>query len=166
MLLNRLSLAFILLLSASAAAFSADAPVPMPHCELQLLQGGQPVDLAKKYAGKVVYLDFWASWCGPCLQSMPFMQSMSQTYQAKGLEVVTINVDENHEDALAFISEHEVTLPVLVDRSGQCAGRYEVAAMPSSFLIDRKGRIRHVEAGFHLEERDAITKRVAELLAE
>lgn len=156
---------FSMLMSGSVAISAAADAQAVPKCELQSLAGGQSFDLAS-YAGKVVYLDFWASWCGPCLQSMPFMQSLQQSYQSKGLQVVTLNVDENPEDAKAFISEHGVTLPVVVDRSGECASAFQVSAMPSSFLIDRKGKIRHVEAGFHLEDREAITRRVTALLAE
>lgn len=160
-----LSVIFSVLMSFSAVVCAAENSQAVPKCELQSLAEGKSFDLAS-YAGKVVYLDFWASWCGPCLQSMPFMQSLQQTFQSKGLQVVTLNVDENPEDAKSFISQHGVNLPVVVDRSGECAGAFQVSAMPSSFLIDRQGRIRHVEAGFHLEDREAITRRVTALLAE
>ena len=151
-------------------AFSADAPAlekgqPPPACALKTFHGDAPVDLAQ-YQGKVIYLDFWASWCGPCSQSMGFLDQMQQQFKAQGFEVVGVNVDENREDAQEFLNRYPVKFTQTVDGDGQCPGRFGVQAMPSSYLIDRKGIVRHIQLGYRVGENEEIRSRVQALLAE
>src|SRR5690349_9791346 len=78
------------------------------------------------FRGKVVYLDFWASWCGPCRVSLPMLEELRREYQAKGFEVIAVNVDENPQDALDFLKKYPVTYPVVRDPQQAIARLYDV----------------------------------------
>ncbi len=98
--------------------------------------------------GCVVYLDFRASWCGPCCRSFPWMNEIEQRYAAKGLTVVAINVDTKREDAERFLHQYPAKFTVIDDASGTTPRAYYVKAMPSSYPIHRNGKIARVEHGF------------------
>jgi len=105
------------------------------------------LDLSQ-YRGKVVYLDFWASWCGPCRQSFPWMNAMQDKYGAKGLVVIAVNLDEQHADAVKFLDKIPANFKVVFDPQGSLAEQYDLVGMPSSFLIDQTGAINHRHMGF------------------
>jgi thiol-disulfide isomerase/thioredoxin len=115
---------------------------------------------------KVVYMDFWASWCGPCGQSLPFLNELQSQMKNQGLEVVAVNLDENRQDADEFLAKHPVGLTIAADPEGHCPNAYGVQAMPSSFLIDRHGKVRHIHLGFRPGDRDGLRNHIAALLAE
>ena len=102
--------------------------------------------------GKVVLLDFWASWCEPCKASFPVMEQLQKKYAAEGLVVVAINVDENRADMEGFLKKNTGTFAVLRDAKQALVNTAGISTMPSSFLIDREGRVRFVHSGFHGEE--------------
>lgn len=135
-----------------------------PNCKVAPLSGGPSRDL-QQYRGKVVYVDFWASWCGPCAQSFSFMNGLGREFTAKGLSVVGINLDENREDAKAFLEKHAANFTVVADESGQCPQEFGVTAMPSSYLIDRDGVVRYIHLGFRPGEAGQFRAKVEELLA-
>ena len=110
--------------------------------------------------GRVVYLDFWASWCGPCRRSFPWMNEIEQRYAAKGLTVVAINVDARRADAARFLDQYPAKFAIVYDPSGATPRAYDVKAMPSSYLIDRNGKIARVEQGFLDERRDALEETI------
>lgn len=118
------------------------------------------------YKGKVVYLDFWASWCGPCKQSFPYMAGLKQQYGAKGLAVVTVNMDKSPAQAAAFMKKVGVTLPVTYDTSGKVAKQYGVKDMPTSIIIDRSGKIRFTHKGFYPAKTSDYTAHVAQIVNE
>lgn len=136
-----------------------------PSCALQTLRGGKPLDLAQ-YKGKVVYLDFWASSCGPCVQSMEFLDGLQKQFKTQGLEVVSVNLDENKQDAEDFLLDHPVKFTLAADADSQCPRLFGVKDMPASYVIDRRGVIRHVQRGFHAGEEEDIRAIVQALLAE
>lgn len=145
-------------------AAEAQPGKPAPDCKLQPVGGGATSELLKQYRGKPVYLDFWASWCGPCVQSFPFMNTLNKDYKAKGLEVVAVNLDENPDEAKAFLAKTPAQFTVLADTSGQCPQDFGVQAMPSSYLIDRNGVVRHVHLGFKAGETDDLKKQIETVL--
>lgn len=108
-------------------------------------QAAGTFDLAK-YKGEVVYLDFWASWCGPCAKSFPWMQAMHEKYAAKGLRIVAVTVDENPDDAKAFLEKNTASFDIVYDPEGKLAGEYGLIGMPTSLVFDREGKqiSRHV----------------------
>jgi cytochrome c biogenesis protein CcmG, thiol:disulfide interchange protein DsbE len=118
------------------------------------------------YRGRVVYVDFWASWCGPCKQSFPWMQAMKDSYERQGLSVIAINLDMDRTDADKFLHQFRPTFEVRFDPEGKLAKFYEVQAMPSSVLIDRHGVTRFSHAGFRPVDGATFEAQVQELLAE
>jgi cytochrome c biogenesis protein CcmG/thiol:disulfide interchange protein DsbE len=118
------------------------------------------------YRGKVVYMDFWASWCGPCKQSFPWMQAMKDTYDRQGLTVIAINLDMDRADADKFLERFRPTFDVRFDPKGKLAEFYKVQVMPSSMLIDRHGVTRFIHSGFRPIDGAAFEAQVQELLAE
>lgn len=118
------------------------------------------------FKGKVVLVDFWASWCGPCRQSFPWMNKVQQNYQAQGLEVIAINLDEEPELALEFLEQIPAQFTVLLDSEAQLPDAFGVMGMPSSYLIDREGRIRAEHIGFHANRVDVYESSIKALLAE
>ncbi len=131
----------------------------------KLSNSNQSLEMGK-YAGKVMYIDFWASWCSPCAKSFPFLNEMHQQYHQQGLQVIGINLDEAPKDADNFLSEHPAEFTLASDLSKQCAEDLGVAAMPSSYLIDRNGIIRHIHLGFRAGETQELREKVLQLLAE
>lgn len=118
------------------------------------------------YRGKVVYLDFWASWCGPCKQSFPWMETLKDTYERQGLAVIAVNLDMDRADADKFLERFRPTFEVRFDPKGELATLYKVRAMPSSVLIDRHGVARFTHEGYRPVDGAAYEAQVQELLAE
>jgi cytochrome c biogenesis protein CcmG, thiol:disulfide interchange protein DsbE len=124
-----------------------------------------PLDLAS-LRGRVVYVDFWASWCGPCKQSFPWMEIMKSTYGEQGLEIVAVNLDVNRTDADKFLKQFHPTFDVRFDPRGELAELYKVHGMPSSILIDRHGVTRFTHLGFRPVDGAVYEAQLRELLAE
>jgi cytochrome c biogenesis protein CcmG/thiol:disulfide interchange protein DsbE len=123
------------------------------------------LDLAQ-YRGKVVYVDFWASWCAPCKLSFPFMAELRRAYAPKDLVIVTINVDRNRAAAAGFLNAVGAGLPVIYDPEGALASRFKVASMPTSFVIGRDGQQRFVHRGYFDAKAGEYAQHVAALVAE
>jgi len=123
------------------------------------------LDLAP-YRGKVVYLDFWASWCGPCKLSFPYMQKMVSRYPAGDFAVVTVNLDRERGRADAFLKQVGSRLPVVYDPTGALAKTYAVKEMPSSVLIGRDGKVHHIHKGFFVDKAPTYEAHIAELIGE
>ena len=124
---------------------------------------GTPVALAE-HAGSVVLVDFWASWCGPCLQSMPFLDGLQKAHAAEGLVVVGVNLDEVRAEADTFLAAHPVDFRIVFDAAGDVPKRYGVRAMPSSYVIGRDGTVRAVHLGFRGDDKAAIEADVRKAL--
>lgn len=128
---------------------------------------GQVAQLdSRHYAGKVVYLDFWASWCAPCRQSFPVLESLWQRHRERGLVVLGVNQDDRPEDAHGFLAKVSPTFQLLQDPEHRLAALYGVNAMPSGILIDRKGVVRHVHRGFRRGDEALLAQQIEQVLAE
>jgi thiol-disulfide isomerase/thioredoxin len=121
-----------------------------PAPDFSLPGRGETVSLAS-LRGKVVYVDFWASWCGPCRKSFPWMNRMQSRYADQGLAIVAVNLDKSRELSDEFLKETPANFRVAYDPEGKAASAYRVKGMPSSYLIDREGRIRSSHIGFREE---------------
>ena len=116
--------------------------------------------------GKVVYLDFWASWCGPCRVSFPQLEELRQELGPRGFEVLAVNVDEFEPDALRFLEEVSVSYPVVRDGAGDTPATYGILGMPTGYLIDRSGTVRLVHQGYRKSDGAALREDIIELLGE
>ena len=112
------------------------------------------VDPLALHAGKVVLVDFWASWCEPCRRSFPWMNAMQSKYGADGLVIVAVNVDNDLAAARRFLEEHPAQFQVHYDEDKALARRFEVVAMPSSFLLDGNGQLVATHLGFKVLKQD------------
>jgi cytochrome c biogenesis protein CcmG/thiol:disulfide interchange protein DsbE len=124
-----------------------------------------PIDL-QAFRGRVVYLDFWASWCVPCRQSFPWMQTLKAKYQRQGLEVIAVNLDQNRGDADRFLGKFRPTFEVRFDPRGESAERFRVQGMPTSVIIDRHGAVRFTHIGFRPVDETAHENELRQVLAE
>jgi peroxiredoxin len=126
---------------------------------------GRTIDLAT-YRGQVVYVDFWASWCVPCRESMPLLDTLYKRHRDAGFAVVGINKDVAAADAERFLKRVAVSFPLAADTKDAAAKAFNVKAMPSGYLVDRKGVVRRVHRGFTAETGAALDGEVAALLKE
>ena len=120
----------------------------------------------EEHIGKVVYVDFWASWCIPCLQSFPWMQTMHDKYRKEGLVIIAVNLDHNRAKADAFLKKFKPTFTQIFDSEGKLAQEYKVVSMPYSFLVDRSGTPRFEHAGFFKSQINSYEKEIVDLLNE
>jgi cytochrome c biogenesis protein CcmG, thiol:disulfide interchange protein DsbE len=116
--------------------------------------------------GRVIYLDFWASWCVPCRQSFPWMQAMKDAHEVEGLTVVAVNLDGNQEDAERFLAKFKPNFDVRFDPQGSVAERFKIRGMPTSVIIDRHGVQRFMHIGFRAVDQAAYEDQLRQLLAE
>ena len=143
----------------------AVADAPAPAFDLPALEGEQRIAL-KDLRGKVVYLDFWASWCGPCRQSLPALNALYHKLAELDFEIIAINLDAEANDALRFLERYPVDYPVLVDRSGATPQAYALTGLPTSVLIDQHGVLVASFEGFNPEHLVKLEQAVRILLAE
>lgn len=115
----------------------------------------------EQFRGKVVYLDFWASWCGPCRKSFPWMNALQSKYGAQGLQVVAINLDESSEDGMHFLKETPAQFQVAFDPKGTTPGLFAIKGMPSSLLIGRDGKVMFEHSGFKESDISDLEKKIA-----
>lgn len=116
--------------------------------------------------GKVVYVDFWASWCVPCRQSFPWMAELVREYGDRGLQVVAINVDKDHKAALGFLENAHSLLPIVYDPAGKLAKLYDLQVMPTSFVYGRDGILKMRKDGFNPDETESVEALIRTLLEE
>ena len=131
--------------SPSTAGTSKPAVVPAPRFTLEGRNGTVDLDSLR---GKLVLVDFWASWCGPCQKSFPWMASMYEKYASKGLVVVAVNLDKDRGLANDFLAKQKAPFLVAYDPSGKTAKAYKVWGMPTSYLVNTKGEIVYTHMGF------------------
>ena len=153
-------LAFAAVLAANASAVPAPPRTgsAAPDFTLPAAQGTVSLTSLK---GKVVYVDFWASWCDPCRRSFPWLKAMQEKYGAKGFVVVAVDLDKRHEDGEAFLRKYPAPFTVAFDPAGKVAESFQVAAMPTSFLVGANGTILHQQAGFDPKKTEAVETLIA-----
>ena len=128
-----------------AAGFEARAATPAPALKAVDLKGATRT--LADYRGKVVVLNFWASWCPPCLREKPSMERLRVKMAGRPLAVVALDSAETREEVDAFLSKMTLGFPILLDPDGSNTKRWKVFALPTTFLLDAEGRVRHVLTG-------------------
>ena len=138
-------LATLLVAGVTPPALAGKPPTPAPSFHLPGTQGTVALDSLR---GKVVLVDFWASWCVPCAKSFPWMNALRDSFAGQPFKIVAINLDKEREAADAFLEKYPPRFTVAFDPEGATAEAYHVVAMPTSFVIGRDGTILLVHAGF------------------
>lgn len=149
--MTTISLALLALTSSSVQALDVGNTAPT----FSLSSNRGKLDSAS-LKGKLVYVDFWASWCVPCKQSFPWMNEMQAKYADRGLHVLAINVDARMADAEKFLLQVPAKFQVAFDSEGSTPKQFAVKAMPSSYLVDGEGRIVYTHAGFRESDKNSI----------
>jgi thiol-disulfide isomerase/thioredoxin len=115
--------------------------------------------------GKVVLVDFFASWCGPCKESFPAMEELHQKYGDKGLVIIAVNLDKNKADMDEFVQKHPAHFVIVRDAANKLVSEVKIPTMPSSFLLDKEGKVHAFHRGFKGEEtKKEYTKEIESLL--
>ncbi|MEE3319677.1 MAG: TlpA disulfide reductase family protein [Pseudomonadota bacterium] len=113
---------------------------------------------------KVIYVDFWASWCGPCRRSFPWLNHMQAKYGDKGFTVIGVNVDPERDDAQRFLHKYPATFPLVYDPDGELATRYALQGMPSSVLLNADGKELSRHIGFSGKHKGEYEQEIVQLL--
>ena len=168
--MNLLKYLLVSLVLLSSAAWLGNASAlgvgeVAPNVALPTATAAATVDLAK-LKGRIVYVDFWASWCGPCKLSFPWMNEMHTKFAARGLEIVAINVDARMPDAQRFLATMPAKFTVAFDAKGQTPKLFDVKAMPTSYLLDGEGKVLYVHAGFRDADRSALEAAIENALTQ
>jgi thiol-disulfide isomerase/thioredoxin len=139
---------------------------PLPALVITSVKNGRPIDLGAM-KGKVVLLDIWASWCGPCREEMPLLDDMAVRLKDKGIEFVAVSIDEDKDAAQAFLKARpKWTLTVAHDPKGKVPEVMQPPKMPTSYIIDGRGILRYVNAGFERADAKKLEERLLALAAE
>ncbi|NOX91043.1 MAG: TlpA family protein disulfide reductase [Gammaproteobacteria bacterium] len=158
---SRLStLSVTLLVFLTLPAFAAE---PAPDFTLPSFPDNTEINL-KDFKGRVVYLDFWATWCPPCRKSFPWMDEMHERYKDEGLSIIAVSVDKKRELIAQFINKTESTFIIAHDATGEVAKIYKLRAMPTSYLIDRNGQLVMTRMGFRSSDKDKMEAAIQEQL--
>jgi len=117
-----------------------------------------------QYQGKVVYLDFWASWCVPCRKSFPWMNEMQAIYQSKDFVIVAVNLDKKKQLAQQFLNSNHANFEVIFDPKGKLAKKYKIKGMPSSILFNKQGVVVSAHIGFFEKKKYLYQRQLESLL--
>jgi len=158
-------ISLLLLLAFSYPVNAVEEGQTAPACPAQMQNQAGSLQPAA-FAGKVVLIDFWATWCGPCQKSMPFFNQLRNEKLKDGFEIIAINVDEDKQAVSDFLKSHPVDYPIAFDPNGECPRSYEVKAMPSSYLLDKSGKVRHIHLGYRDSDQAELREQIQALLIE
>ena len=156
---------------ATAANAAGDSKVtsvsaPAPAFTLPAIANAEGNLNLDDFRGSVLYVDFWASWCGPCRLSLPALDGIYRELNRDDFAVLAVSVDVVEEDSLDFLKRYSVSYPVVIDTEGNVPRAFEVQGMPSGYLIDRNGQVREVHVGFKKGDEVALRQSIDALLAE
>jgi len=155
--------------------FSPSASEPAPASEIGLSKGNLAPDFSlydvegkgiklSDFQGKVVMLNFWATWCGPCKAEVPSMEALYQDYKDKGFVILAVNVGDSKNKVEKFVAENSLTFPILLDWSKNVSRQFQVNGLPTTFIIDKNGIITEVVIGTRNWEEDCNSKLISDLL--
>lgn len=147
---------------AASAGSGNQVGAPVPEIKVESL-GGKKIDVAS-YRGRVLLLDVWASWCGPCKQELPMLDAMAKRLKGQGIDVLAVSVDQDRANVDKFLKGHgHWALTIAHDPAGAIAERLQPDKMPTSYVIDRSGIVRYVNAGFVPDDAATIEQRLLEV---
>lgn len=155
----------LMLVTCQLSAQPGHPGISAPAFSLPRLDNQQVLSLAN-LRGQVVYVDFWASWCAPCAESLPALQSLYEALQPQGFTVVAINLDETMQQAQRFVQPMRLSYPILFDADKQTPRLYGITGMPTAFLLDRHGNIHSRHTGFDPSRQVQLKRQIQQLLQE
>jgi peroxiredoxin len=155
-----------LALASPGAALALEAGAQLPDLTLPRLEDAAAPMSLRALKGSVVYVDFWASWCAPCRLSMPALDALYRDNRARGFLVVGINKDVTPAEARRFLQRVGVSFALVSDAGDSAARAFDVKTMPSGYLVDRRGVVRHVHRGFTAPTAATLALQIEELLKE
>jgi peroxiredoxin len=158
----RLVLCVALGVVASTASPALAPATAAPDFTLHVMDG--PNLRLKEQRGRVVMVNFWATWCGPCRQEMPQLNRLYEKYRASGFVLLGVNVDDDTKKAAEVAAKLGVTFPVLLDTDKTVSKLYDLSTMPSTVIIDRDGKVRYVHRGYLTGYEENYEKQIRELL--
>ena len=137
----------------------------LPEFTLKSFPSGEVVE-KQSLSGKVLYIDFWASWCVPCRKTFPFMNELEERFGSKGLEIIAINMDEDLDDAEQFLQRYPANFDIFTNENNQLAKELKLPGLPVAYIVDKKGQIRARHVGFKGHTKEKALKQIAHLLEE
>jgi peroxiredoxin len=152
------------LLIALPVLAAVDTNAPAPDFTLNA-QGGKQVELTQ-FKGQVVMLNFWASWCGPCRQEMPLLDSIYKKYNKLGFTMIGVNVEPDSKAANDWLKQTPVSFPILYDTQSKVSTLYGVSGMPSTVIVDRKGNVRMIHHGYKPGDEEEYLNSIRSLMRE
>lgn len=152
------------ILLAAASAYALRTGERAPEIGLRDLNGNQIT--MSSLRGRVVLVDFWASWCEPCAEEMPVLERLYRQYRGQGFTVVGVSQDRTLSNVQSFMREHRVSFPIVHDAAHQVAGRYRPPRMPSSYIVDRQGVVRYIHEGYRSGDARVLEREVRALLTQ
>lgn len=161
---RRTLLGLVLLAAASAAGASVAPRAQAPDFTLRQIDG--PNLRLGEQRGRVVMVNFWATWCGPCRVELPHLARLHDRYRGSGFLLLGVNIDEDPNAARALAGKLGLKFPVLLDTDKKVVGAYDLNAMPATVLIDKDGRVRHLHRGYREGVEQTYEQQVRELLKE
>jgi peroxiredoxin len=161
---SKFSLALALLIAAAAAHAKVAPNTPAPDFTLRQIDG--PNLRLGEQRGRVVMVNFWATWCGPCRIELPQLAKLHDKYRASGFLLLGVNIDDDPAAAKALAAKLGLPFPVLLDTAKQVVGAWDLNAMPATVLIDKDGRVRHLHRGYREGVEQTYEQQVRELLKE
>jgi len=150
--MKKISFTAILIFLAALATAKAENKAP----DFQISGLNSDLIQLNSLEGKVVYLDFWATWCGPCRKSFPWMNDMLEKYQDEGLEIIAISLDDKRKMVETFLKKFPAKFTIGLDPEGKIGDLYKVRVMPSSYIIDRHGYIVDTHMGFRTKDKEKL----------
>lgn len=159
-ILLTLAASVMLAFSASAGELSG----PAPDFTLQT-RDGETVSLSD-FAGEVVMINFWATWCGPCREEMPHLEALHRRYSSLGFRLLGVNVEEDTKNMSRFLADTPVTFEILLDPASDVSKLYDVVAMPSTVMVDRNGQMRYIHHGYQPGYENEYLNQIRALLRE
>ncbi len=156
---------FALCITLSATICSAKSlSGPAPDFTLKTLSGDN--FRLEEHRGEVLFINFWATWCGPCRQELPILNELHERYSGAGFKILGVNVDEESDGVAEMAKKMGLTMPVLLDNTSKVSALYGVDAMPSSILVDRDGNMRYLHRGYKPGYEDDYRTQIKELIRE
>ena len=145
---------------------TVNPPIPAPNWTLPAIQNAEGNLSMSDFRGKITYVDFWASWCGPCRLSLPALNSLNAEFAAEPVQFLAISIDVVAEDAWDFLKRYSVDYPVVIDTEGEIARIFAVDGMPSGYLRDADGRVREIHIGFKRGDEQKLAESIKKMLSE